>query len=103
MCRDGKAVSISHKGNKEHKERVADLVDNKLLDEQDRVVTRVPAIARHELQPDACTFVVLASAGLIKARTPQQVVDAVSAALKVWCARSAGYWSVLVYSRGSRG
>ena len=84
-CRDQKAITISHKGHKDHKEKVSDLVDNKLLDEHDKVVTRLPAIGRHEMERNKCDFVVLASAGLANAVRPQQVVDTITAALKVVC------------------
>lgn len=76
--RDGKAITITHKGGKGHEEKVSDLVDNKLLDERDQVVTRVPAIARHEMEGRESSFIVLASTQLAK---PQQVVDTVSAAI----------------------
>ena len=81
--RNGKAVTITYKGGKGHKEKVSDLVDNKLLDEHDKVLTRVPAIARHEVEGKDSTFFVLASAHLASALKPQQVVDVVNAALKV--------------------
>lgn len=90
-CRAGKAVTITQPSNKGHKERVSDLVDNKLLDEHDRVITVQPAISRHEVEAEQCTFVVLASAALAAALTPQQVVDAVDKALQVAiCAAVAG-------------
>ena len=81
--RGGKAVTITQPSDKEHKERVSDLVDNKLLDEHDRVITVQPAISRHEVEGEECTFVVLASAALSAALTPRQVVDAVDKAIKV--------------------
>ncbi len=59
------------------------MVDNKLLDEHDKLVTRVPAIARHVVEGKQCSFVVLASAGLAAAMKPQQVVDTINTALKV--------------------
>lgn len=83
VCRAGKAITITDKGNKEHKEKVSDLVDNKLLDGHDKVVTVVPAISRHEVEGMEYTFVVLASAALAAALKPQQVVDTVNMALKV--------------------
>lgn len=82
-CRAGKAVTIAKPSDKGHKEKVADLVDNKLLDEHDTVITVTPVISRHELEGEACTFVVLASAALLAALTPQQVVDIVDEAIKV--------------------
>lgn len=82
-CRGGKAVTIAKPSDKGHKEKVADLVDNKLLDEHDTVITVTPVIVRHELEGEACTFVVLASAALTAALKPQQVVDIVDEAIKV--------------------
>ena len=96
--RDGKAKTITNKSGKGHKEKVSDLVDNKLLDEQDKVVTRVPAIARHEVEGRESSFLVLASAQLASALKPQQVVDTVSAAIlkvrRLACHRSAKRWCV---------
>ncbi|KAL3139258.1 hypothetical protein ABBQ32_006024 [Trebouxia sp. C0010 RCD-2024] len=82
LCKAGKAVTIAKPSDKGHKEKVADLVDNKLLDEHDTVITVTPVISRHELEGEACTFVVLASAALLAALTPQQVVDIVDEAIK---------------------
>ena len=82
-CRAGKAVTIAKPSDQGHKEEVADLVDNKLLDEHDTAITVTPVISRHELEGEACTFVVLASAALSAALEPQQVVDSVSEAIKV--------------------
>lgn len=82
-CRAGKAVTIAQPSGKGHKEEVADLVDNKLLDEHNKVITVTPAISRHELVGEECTFVVLASAALAAALKPQQVVDTVNKALRV--------------------
>lgn len=82
-CRGGKAVHISHKGHKGHKEKVGDLVDNVLLGEHDKVVTRKPAVQRTELQSHEDTFVVLGSSALSQALSQQQVVDIVTAALQV--------------------
>ena len=83
LFRAGKAITITHQGNREHKEKVSDLVDNRLLDQHDKVVTIVPAISRHEVEGMEYTFVVLASAALAAALKPQQVVDTVNMALKV--------------------
>lgn len=82
-CRTGKAVTFARPSDKGHKEEVADLVDNKLLDEHDKVITVTPAISRHELEGEECTFVVLASAALAAAVKPQQIVDTVDKALEV--------------------
>ena len=82
-CRGGKAVTITQPSDKGHKERVSDLVDNKLLDEDDKVITVQPAISRHEVEGMEGAFVVLASAALSAALTPQQVIDAVDVAIKV--------------------
>ena len=81
--RAGQAVIITQPSEEGHKEKVSDLVDNKLLDEHDKVITVQPAISRHEVEGVECTFVVLASAALSAALTPQQVVDAVDKAIKV--------------------
>ena len=81
--RAGNAVTVAQASSKEHKEKVSDLVDNKLLDEYDTVMTVVPAVSRHEMEGEECTFVVLASAALSNALKPQQVVDTVDKALKV--------------------
>lgn len=81
--RGGKAVTITQPSDKGHKERVSDLVDNKLLDEHDKVITVQPAISRHEMEGVECTFVVLASAALYAALAPQQVIAAVDKAIKV--------------------
>lgn len=83
VCRGGKAVTISHASHKGHKEKVSALVDNKLLDQRDKVVTVQPAISRHELAAEECSFVVLASAALAAALKPQQIVDIINRALKV--------------------
>lgn len=82
-CRDGKAVHISHKGHKGHKESVGNLVDNVLLAEHDKVVTRKPEVQRTELQSQCDSFVVLGTSALSKALGQQQVVDIVATALKV--------------------
>ena len=60
---------------------MSDLVDNKLLDEQNKVVTRVPAVARHKVEGREFSFIVLASAQLASALKAQPVVDTVSAAI----------------------
>lgn len=76
-------MQISHKGHKGHKEKVGDLVDNVLLEEHDKVVIRKAAVQRTELHAQDDTFVVLSSSALSRALSQQQIVDAVSASLKV--------------------
>ena len=76
-------MQICHKGHKGHKEKVGDLVDNVLLEEHDKVIIRKAAVQRTELHAQDDTFVVLSSSALSTALSQQQIVDAVSASLKV--------------------